>query len=244
MRIPRVYTPQTLTEDTPVALEPGPSHHILRVLRLGPNDWVDVFDGCGNEYRAEVIAAARGAAVQIRPVKKLARPYESPLRLVLVQGVCRNERMDYAIQKAVELGVDTIVPVLCRRSVVRLDRDRAAKRLTHWRAVLISACEQCGRNRLPDLREPISLATWLQTPPIGLGLVLKPGGDGIRRLRRHNEVTLVVGPEGGLDDAEGASAEAVGYRSLGLGPRILRSETAGIAAMAVLQGLWGDLGAG
>lgn len=241
MRIPRVYTPQTLIENAVVAIEAGPSRHIARVLRLGPGDLLDVFDGRGNEYRAEVVVAAKDA-VQVRPIERLTRRYESPLRLTLAQGVCRSERMDYAIQKAVELGVDTIVPVLCQRSVVRLDRDRAAKRLGHWQAVVISACEQCGRNHLPDLRDPIPLAAWLQTPPTGLGLVLKPGGGAIRGLRRDSQVTLVVGPEGGLDDAETARAEMAGYRPLGLGPRILRSETAGIAAMAALQALWGDLG--
>lgn len=241
MRIPRVYTPQALAENAVVAIEAGPSRHIARVLRLGAGDVVDVFDGRGNEYRAEIVAAAKDA-VQVRPIERLTRRHESPLRLILAQGVCRSERMDYAIQKAVELGVDTIVPVLCRRSVVRLDRDRAAKRLGHWQAVVISACEQCGRNRLPELRDPIPLAAWLQAPPSGLGLVLKPGGEAIRGLRRDNRVTLVVGPEGGLDDAEVARAEAAGYRPLGLGPRILRSETAGIAAMAALQALWGDLG--
>ncbi len=174
-------------------------------------------------------------------------PHTGPTRtgsraLTLVQGVSRGERMDWTIQKAVELGVVAIVPVFTERGGVKLDGDRLARRLEHWRGVIVAACEQCGRNRLPSIAPPRRFAEWLPTLT-GPACVLDPAADaGLGELGRPSPtLSLIAGPEGGLTDAELAAARAAGGTAVRLGPRVLRTETAGIAALAALQALYGDL---
>ena len=242
MRIPRIYHPEPLAAGATVELSASAAHHLLRVLRLQPGAPLILFDGCGGQYRALLAEAGRkGATASL--VAHQAVELESPLVVTLAQGVSKGERMDYAIQKAVELGVARIVPVLCERTVVSLKGDRWEKKLAHWRGVIVGAAEQCGRNCLPQLSEPLRLDALLASPPTGIGVVLDPGADqGLAFLERETAATLLVGPEGGLSDQEIAAAVRAGYTGVRMGPRVLRTETAAVAALSALQVLWGDLG--
>lgn len=224
-------------------LPPAAAHHVQHVLRLNPGDALTLFDGEGIEHDAVIVRVSKtGVTVQVGAQRAVDR--ESPLRIVLAQGVSAGERMDYTIQKAVELGVAAIQPVASSRSVVRLDAHRGAKRLAHWQAIAVAACEQCGRNRVPDVRAVLSFASWLgqldaratQT------LLLSPGATlGIRDLQRPGTgITLLAGPEGGLAAEEQQAAERAGFTPVRLGPRVLRTETAAVAAIAAMQTLWGD----
>ncbi len=244
MRIPRVYLPVPLQVGFSVPLAEAAVHHVIRVLRLAPGAALVVFNGQGGEFHG-VLTEARRRAARIDITGFIAREVESPLPVLLAQGVSKSERMDFTIQKAVELGVAGIVPVLVQRSVVHLGEERLVKRLQRWRGVIAAACEQCGRNRLPALMEPVCLSDWLsQDRRTGQGLVLHP--DAQHRLnavaRPAGPVHLLIGPEGGLSPAEITAAEAAGFISIQLGPRIMRTETAGLATLAALQALWGDLG--
>jgi 16S rRNA (uracil1498-N3)-methyltransferase len=213
------------------------------VLRLRVGDPLVVFDGRGSVCRAE-IATIAGRAVTVRLLERLAETAESPLAITLVQAVARGERMDWTLQKATELGVSAIAPVLAARSVVRLDARQAEAKLKHWQAVVVAACEQSGRSILPVVHWPEPLRAYLERPrEPGLGLVLDPGaGVELAALPPpEREVQLLIGPEGGLDDQELEAARSAGFRSARLGPRVLRTETAGTVALAVLQSRWGDL---
>jgi 16S rRNA (uracil1498-N3)-methyltransferase len=244
MRMPRLYQPGPLSVGRTIALDETGLTHAVRVLRLRPGAELVLFDGRGGEYPAVLERAQRrSATVRIERHSPVER--ESPLHVTLVQGLSRGERMDYTLQKAVELGVTAIQPVLCKHSPPSGDAGRLHKRWQHWRGVLISACEQCGRNTLPELAEPLPLADWLgNLAPDGMHLLLDPQADvGLHALPRPpGPITLLVGPEGGLSDAEQARARQAGFQSVPLGPRVLRTETAGMAALAVLQARWGDLG--
>jgi len=242
MRILRFFTPSPLPVGSTVALSAAAFHHAVRVLRLKPGTPLTVFNGSGGECRAVLKTIDKRQAF-VRILEWLPIETESPLSIQLVQGVARGERMDYALQKAVELGVDAIRPVLTERSV-NLDEDRRARRLQHWRGVVAGACEQCGRNRLPPIAEPVDLRAWLamERPP-GLALVLDPTAEcRLGELERAPAATLLIGPEGGLSEQEVDLAATVGFTRVRLGPRILRTETAATAALAALQTLWGDLG--
>ena len=176
----------------------------------------------------------------------LEKDLESPLTTRLVQGISRGERMDYTLQKAVELGVTEIVPVITERTVVRLDSGKTDKRLARWRAIVISACEQSGRTAIPVVARPLRLDKWFATPLTGTGVLLDPRSDialaGISIANRS--LTVLIGPEGGLSELERASAYRQGYVGASLGPRILRTETAAVAALAILQGTFGDAAPG
>jgi 16S rRNA (uracil1498-N3)-methyltransferase len=201
-----------------------------------------LFNGRGGEYEAILAQITpRGAAVDIGIFR--AREAESPLHVCLVQAVSRAERMDYTVQKAVELGVREIVPVITERCLVRLDNVRGDRRLQHWRAIIVSACQQCGRNRIPDLRSMTQLTDWLGEPADGSKLLLDPGSTAcLGQLPRvDGRAVLLAGPEGGLSERELVLARAAGYVGVRLGPRILRTETASLAAVSALQTLWGDL---
>lgn len=242
MRIPRIYTNQQLEPGTDVTLDERAARHVVRVLRLKPGAEVVLFNGDGHDYRARLSEATRtGATARVEssaPVRN-----ESPLRLTLAQGIARGERMDYTLQKAVELGVSAILPLFCRRTEVRLSGARLEKRVAHWRGVIVSACEQCGRAEVPSLEAPRTLRDWLADPPPGRRLVLRPEAEtGPSALERDASVVLLIGPEGGLADVEIDAARDAGFTPLKLGPRVLRTETAGPAALAALQVLWGDLG--
>jgi 16S rRNA (uracil1498-N3)-methyltransferase len=215
--------------------------HLTKVLRLKVGDALVVFNGEGGEYAARVRAVERRTA-SIEIGEFVARELESPLSLVLVQGVSRGERMDYTVQKAVELGVTHIVPVITERTVVNLKGDRRERRQSHWQAIVNSACEQSGRNRVPVVAPIVKLHQALAESAAGLKLVLHHRADsGLADMAApQGPVTLLIGPEGGLAPAEIAAAQAVGFVPLRLGPRVLRTETAAVAAMAVLQWQWGD----
>lgn len=241
MRIPRVYTAAGLAPGHNIELEPATARRLLRVLRLRHDDPLVLFNGDGQNYTGRLHVSARDRA-SARILEAVPNPCESPLHITLVQGISRGERMDYTLQKAVELGVNAIHPVLCERTVVRLDARRAEKRHRHWQGVIISACEQCGRSRLPELHMPQALQTAFQALPPGQRLMPAPGAsEGLAGAVHEHAVVLLIGPEGGLGEQETRQAQAAGFRCIHLGPRILRTETAGVAAMAVLQALGGDL---
>ncbi|HET7921400.1 MAG TPA: 16S rRNA (uracil(1498)-N(3))-methyltransferase [Gammaproteobacteria bacterium] len=244
MRVPRVYTPQALMLGKLLELEAAASKHLLTVLRLKPGAPLVLFNGDGREYDAELQAGAKRRAHAKIGAQRPART-ESPIALTLVQGISRGERMDYTLQKAVELGVSEIVPVATERSMVKLDADNVARKLAHWQSIVIGACEQSGRLRVPDIAAPVTLAARLKTAPAGLGLLLDPAAESsLRMLARPvaQHVTLLVGPEGGLSETERLAARRAGFQGVRLGPRVLRTETAALVALSVLQSLWGDLG--
>lgn len=202
-----------------------------------------LFDGRGTVHDAAINAIERGA-VTVRVNGSRAEDRESPQRVVLAQAVSSGERMDYTIQKAVELGVSAVQPLMSERCVVRLSGERAVKRVRHWQGVVIAACEQCGRNRVPEVRPLLTLRDWLQQPAAAaeLRLLLAPGAAvGLRDLERpEGLVTVLAGPEGGLAATESADAMRAGFQPLRLGPRVLRTETAAVALLAAMQALWGD----
>lgn len=216
---------------------------MAHVLRLAEGDAVTLFDGRGGEYDAVITACGRNT-VQVRVHGQRSKSLESPLQVTLVQAVSSGERMDFTVQKAVELGVAAVQPVLSERCVVRLSGERAGKRVAHWQAVVVAACEQCGRNHVPPVQPLLPFAAWLeqQLAEPGLRILLAPGGD--VRLQdlgpSPGRLTLLAGPEGGLTAAEAGDAGRAGFRALQLGPRVLRTETAALAALAAMQTLWGD----
>jgi len=201
-----------------------------------------LFDGSGAEFTATVTAIRKQRA-ELVPGDGVFRNVESPLEIRLIQGVSRGERMDMVVQKATELGIHRISPVLTTHSVVRLDAERSSRRQEHWARIAQGACEQCGRNRLPVIDEPRTLADVLQEPSTTrLRLMLHPGPAGdLPETDSPSGVDVLIGPEGGLSDDERDFALSAGFASLSLGPRILRTETAALAAIAVLQARWGDL---
>ena len=242
MRVSRVYAEVPVGGRVQLELGGTAANHVSRVLRLRPGDPLILFDDAGGEYAATVEALTRDA-VRVTVGEYLDVNRESPLHVTLAQGISRGERMDVVVQKATELGVKRIVPVLAERTVVRLNAAQAANRLRHWRAIAIAACEQCGRNRLPEITPPMSLQDFLVSDyPAGLRLVLSPeGGLTARELPASPAATLLIGPEGGLSDAERSAALAAQFTGMVLGPRILRTETAALAALAVIQQRLGDL---
>lgn len=241
----RVHHPGKLVENTETELSADASRHLVRVLRLGAGASVTLFDGEGREASAVISEAdPRRTRVRVGPVA--AGTSEPPLEMVLVQGISRGGRMELVVQKATELGVSVIAPAYCDRSVVRLDPERAKRRVNHWRQVAAAACEQSGRSRIPDILDPAPLHDALRARGAYPGLVLDPlakrGLDGIPR--PANGLRLVVGPEGGLTEEELAVACNAGCRRVGIGPRILRTETAAMAALAIVGFAWSDLGSG
>jgi 16S rRNA (uracil1498-N3)-methyltransferase len=243
VRLSRVYCESALVAGTEVALPASAANHVARVLRLRAGAPIVAFDGSGNDYRCEIVAV-EGARVRVLVGDATAGRRESPLAVTLVQAVSRGERMDLTLQKATELGVSVIVPVLSTRSVVRLDERQAAAKLRHWQAVVTSACEQSGRSVLPRVHAPLDLGRYLaESPRDGLRLVPNPRAtESLAGLAvAPATAELLVGPEGGFEESELLGAERAGFRPVRLGPRVLRTETAGIVALAVLQARWGDL---
>jgi len=242
MSSPRFYVPAALAAQTSVTLPEAAAHHAARVLRLRKEDAVTLFNGTGGEYAARITAIGKhNVTVAIERHDPVER--ESPLQVTLVQALSSGERMDLTIQKAVELGVARIVPVESERAVVRLKGERAAKRVAHWQQVVISACEQCGRNRIPEVRMISPLDVWLAAEVSDAQRwMLLPGAEtALRDLPQPAKpIELLVGPEGGLTDAETDAARRAGYQPVCLGPRVLRTETAAPALLAALQALWGD----
>ncbi len=241
MRIPRLYLPAPLAVGARAPLSAGAFNHAVRVLRLKAGAPVALFNGLGGEFHGVLESVSRREGV-VRVEAFQPREAESPLPVLLAQCVSRGERMDYTLQKAVELGVTAIMPLLSEHAVVSLgDTERLARRLDHWRGVVIAACQQCGRNRLPPVQEPRALSVWLADDiPAGLKLMLEPlAARRLTELSPAPAITLLIGPEGGFSQAEITHAHAAGFIGVRLGSRIMRTETAGLAA---LQTLWGDLG--
>ncbi len=241
MRIPRLFHPHLLSSHSTITLDPEQSRYLAKVLRLESGAPLTLFDGRGGEY-ACTIEAARRDGVTIRVNRHVDRDVESPLQTTLAQGISRGERMDYTLRKAVELGVSTIQPLFTEYCQVQLKEERLAKRLRHWQGVVNAACEQSGRNKVPEVLTPTPLSDYISTLPQGLRLLLDPAAE--TRLRDladpGSAITLFAGPEGGLSRTEIELLTNHGCIGVRLGPRVLRTETAALAALAALQNLWGD----
>lgn len=242
-RVPRVYVLEPLSAGERLALTGAEHRHLSSVLRLKAGAELTLFDGRGGEYAATIEEVQRNRCLvrtgEHRPIEN-----ESPLPVRLAQAISRGERTDFAIQKAVELGVSSIVPVSTRRGVVRLDAARAARRHEHWQGIIVSACQQCGRNRIPELSPVVTLSDWLgDYAPGALDLLMDPvAGNGIGGMDYGGGlITLLVGPEGGLEPQEIEAAKRAGFHGITLGPRTLRTETAAVAGITAVQMKWGDL---
>lgn len=242
MRVPRSYHQGELTEGDTVTLGETAANHLTRVLRLKVGAPLILFNGKGGEFDATITTIEkRRVDVSLNQFNPLER--ESPLHITLAQGISKGERMDYTIQKAVELGVNRIVPIQSERTVVNLRGERADKRLEHWRGVIISACEQCGRNSIPELLPVKTLQQWLEEDSANTRLLLDHRANhSIGTLKPFGQASLLIGPEGGMSEKEQESAYRAGYTGVRLGPRVLRTETAALVALAALQSRMGDLG--
>jgi 16S rRNA (uracil1498-N3)-methyltransferase len=242
VRLTRLYVAVPLLVGARIALPETAAGHLVRVLRAQAGDACVLFNGDGHDYDARIVAAGkRDAEVEILAARAIGN--ESPLRLVLLQALARGEKMDWILQKATELGVVAIVPVTSERSEVRLDGERADKRIAHWRSVVVSACEQSGRATVPAVAMPGSLAQAMaDLPATARRLLLDPQAtQGMRKLDlAAGGIVLAIGPEGGWSARDLASLRGNGFEGLRLGPRVLRTETAGIAAIAALQACHGD----
>lgn len=240
MSTPRFYLDRPLAPGARFNLPPGPARHAARALRLSVDDPIILFNGSGGEYTARIERILKDeVAVSLTHFAEIER--ESRLRVMLAQGISSGERMDYTLQKAVELGVAAIQPIAAKRSVVKLTGERADKRVAHWQGVVASACEQCGRNQVPVVSAPLTLANWLAQPG-GRLLFLSPLADArLADLPAPSGTDcLVAGPEGGFEADEIAALHAAGAIPVRLGARVLRTETAALAALAAMQTLWGD----
>lgn len=215
------------------------AHYIGRVLRMVAGDPVQLFDGSGQEYLGSLLEVGK-KRVSVKLDEQLAGQPDSLLKVHLGQGLSRGERMDWAIQKATELGVSEITPLVSERCEVRLKDERADKRLAHWRQVAISACEQCGRSSVPLIHPPQLLSDWLKSSDAELKLVLHPVAEPLVSHAKPASLAFLIGPEGGLTEGEVEQAKAAGFQAARLGPRVLRTETAPVVALAVAQQLWGD----
>jgi 16S rRNA (uracil1498-N3)-methyltransferase len=236
---PRFHVPFPLAAGAEIELPERAARHVA-VLRLTRGDAMILFDGLGGEYAAQLTRVSRDTA-HARIGKRDPVERESPLAITLAQCVSSGDRMDFTLQKATELGVRRIVPLESERSIVRLSRERAERRLAHWRGIVSAACEQSGRNRVPEVGPIAGLDEFLAAPGDGQRLLLSPEATrDLKALPGGHAVSLLVGPEGGLSPAERARAHAKGYAPVRFGPRVLRTETAPLAAIAAMQVLWGD----
>ncbi len=243
MRVTRVHVDAALSTGASITLPETASAHLVRVLRLQPGDACVLFNGDGHDYDARITSVGK-RSVETLVVGDRAVHNESPLRITLVQGIARGEKMDWILQKATELGIVGIVPVASERSEVKLDPERAGKRLAHWRSVVVSACEQCGRARVPDVAAARSLQAALTDLPAVPRFLLDPeAAQSITTVSQPLAAgsVLAVGPEGGWSPRDREMLGSAGFSGLRLGPRILRTETAGIAAIAAMQSRFGDL---
>ena len=238
----RFYHSGDLAARREIFLDEAATHHAARVLRLKEEDAVVLFNGKGGEYPARITGIGKTKVTVVTGEwQNIER--ESPLQIILAQAVSSAEKMDLTVQKAVELGVTAIQPLASQRSVVRMDAARAQKRVEHWRKVTIAACEQCGRNRIPEIAEMVSLEKFLGKAENGaLRLMLSPeGGLPFKQLEyKGGGIILLVGAEGGFAPKEEQAARTAGFVAVTLGQRVLRTETAGLAALAAIQSLWGD----
>ncbi|MDI1301410.1 MAG: 16S rRNA (uracil(1498)-N(3))-methyltransferase [bacterium] len=237
----RFFVDAPLPSRSEVTLPEEVAHHLVRVLRTDVGTRFRIFNGEGGSHGAELIEAGKKSA-RVQLLDFQADDQQSPLLTHLGQVMSRGERMDYAIQKATELGVTEITPLSSERCELKLrGDDRAGKKTEHWRRIAISACEQCGRNRLPVIHEPQALDSWIAGVQSELKLVLVPAAARGLPATAIRSVALLIGPEGGLSGPEIAAAQTAGFQPWQLGPRIFRTETAPVAALAVLQSVFGDL---
>jgi 16S rRNA (uracil1498-N3)-methyltransferase len=240
MRLSRIYTALPLSANSTLELRDEPAHYISKVLRLRPGDELLLFNGTDGEYLAQIHTLEK-KSLTLQLHGRRANASDPLLAIHLGLGLSRGERMDYAIQKATEAGVGSITPLLTERCEVKLKQDRMENRLQHWERIAISACEQSGRCRIPLIHPPATLGEWLAKPVSGTGFVLDHNATAcFTAAQPPDAVTLLIGPEGGLTDTEIALAQAGGYQSTRLGPRVLRTETAPVIAIALIQHLWGD----
>jgi 16S rRNA (uracil1498-N3)-methyltransferase len=243
MRIPRLYSSSTLLINSEVELEQTITRHVIQVLRLKPGHPIILFNGQGGEYKAELIVAEkRKATVKILEFNPVER--ESSLNLHLAIGISKGDRMDYAIQKTVEAGVNLFTPLITEHCAFSLNKERIQKRLTHWQSIIHSACEQSGRNTIPHINSVMNFKNFCESNQQGLKLVLDPNAHKtLASIQASNPstCTLCVGPEGGLSQAEVEQASQSGFNTIRMGERILRTETAAIVSVTAIQVLWGDL---
>lgn len=240
MRIPRIYHNAELLPEHEYELEQQSAHHLSRVLRLKQDDPLILFNGEGGEYSAQLKLVGKKAYAIVQQHQSANR--ESSLNITLIQGISKGERMDLVIQKSVELGVTRIIPVICQRTVVHLKADRQKKKHDHWQGILINACEQSGRTAIPQLSATILFQDLQQQELTGLKLTLDPhSNQSLSRLQPlDNQLCILIGPEGGLTDEEIQQSKSLGFEGIQLGPRVLRTETAALTALALSQTLWGD----
>lgn len=238
----RLYCDSPLSAGAEIALPAAAARHAVTVLRLQVGDTLNLFNGAGGEYRASLVAVNK-RETRVHVAEFHATERESPLDITLALGISAGERMDYSLQKATELGVAAIAPLATERSLVKLAGERADKRLQHWQHVVIAACEQCGRNRVPAVAPVKKLYDYLATVDHNKRLLMlsADASTPLKRVAPTAAVILLIGAEGGLAPAEYQAAQSSGFEPVNLGPRILRTETAPVAALAVLQALWGDL---
>ncbi|HVE44843.1 MAG TPA: 16S rRNA (uracil(1498)-N(3))-methyltransferase [Gammaproteobacteria bacterium] len=239
----RVYQPIDTRSGEHVLLDARASHHLIHVLRIKPGDTITLFNGEGLVCEA-CIKQIMKKQVQVEVQHCMKEDVKPCLTLTLAQGIARGDKMDFIIQKAVELGVNKIVPLFTERCTVKLDKDREAKRLAHWQAIVIGACEQSGRNTLPQIVSAMTLADYVTSEKVDCGILLSPSASvklSACALGETRSISLIIGPEGGLSQAEINLAVKEKYIAVQLGPRILRTETAGIVALTVLQYQYGDL---
>lgn len=240
MRIPRIYQQGDINIGDELDIERAATHHLTRVLRLRQDASIIVFNGQGGEYLGHI--NIQGKKASFIPDTFSDPQRESTLDICLLQGISKGDRMDLSIQKAVELGVNSIVPVFCHRTVVNLKDDRMEKKLNHWRSIAVSACEQSGRNIIPEIKAPVTVDELCNSKPPGIKLTMDPeAGVKLSTLQATGQkISLLIGPEGGLSDAEIDQAKSAGFQGIQLGPRVLRTETAALATIAALQTQWGD----
>ena len=241
--MPRFYCPQPLVPGTTIALPEAVAHHIS-VVRLAPGELITLFNGEGGEVQASIVSVAK-RSVTAEVQAHIAREVELPFAVTLAQALPEASKMDWIIEKAIELGAAGIVPLAAQRCVVRLSAERAEKKLAHWQAIIVSASEQSGRNRLARLDGLADYKQWISQPDQQRRILLSPRAtESLADWARHQPpqaVTLVIGPEGGLTNEEEDAAQASGALFLAMGPRILRTETAGLAALSTLNALWGGV---
>lgn len=242
MRVSRLYVETSLQSGASLPLSPEASHYLATVLRLGAGSALTVFNGCDGEFAASIDSASKKQVV-VSLGEQLRQPEQARLQMHLAVGLSKGERMDFVMQKATELGVSQITPLFCQFGEVRFkEQKRLDNKLRHWWQIIVNACEQCGRVSVPVLQPPQAFADWLNSDVPGAKLLLDTGdAPSITTQAPAGTVTLLSGPEGGFADQEVSAARQAGYQPVSLGPRILRTETAPLAALAILQALHGDI---
>lgn len=243
MRNPRIFVDQHLASDSEIQLDESASRHLCQVLRFKNGQKLTLFNGTGGEYSATVILADKRAC-RIRLGDFNSADRESPLKICLGLAMSKGDRFDWALQKSTELGVASIQPLITEHTELRLNQERLAKKMEHWRRLIASSCEQCQRNLLPELAEPMTIREWVSEDRSGPALILQPGAKPENlssKLHGFQQLSLAIGPEGGFSDTEIEFALSKGFIGMPLGPRILRTETAPVAVISILQWGWGDL---